>query len=57
MQVSIEVKNPTGRNRLTPSQKELVKQGWLLHVVRTVGDAFDVTREHMKQFHNGRRDT
>lgn len=35
----VEVKNPKGRNRLTPFQEELLSDKWPLHVVRTPEEA------------------
>lgn len=35
----VEIKNPDGRDRLTPFQKELLAEGWPLHIVRTPEEA------------------
>lgn len=35
----VEIKNPEGRDKLTPFQKKLIAEGWPLHVVRTPEEA------------------
>lgn len=35
----LEIKNPDGRDRLTPLQGALIDHGWPLHVVRTPEEA------------------
>jgi hypothetical protein len=37
--VLIEVKNPSGRDRLTRAQQKALSMGWPIHVVRSVEDA------------------
>ncbi|MBE9242697.1 VRR-NUC domain-containing protein [Synechocystis salina] len=37
--VLIEVKNPSGRDRLTRAQEKAIAMGWPIAIVRTVEDA------------------
>jgi Holliday junction resolvase len=37
--ILIEVKNPNGRDRLTPAQLKAIQCGWPIHVVKSVEDA------------------
>jgi hypothetical protein len=37
--ILIEIKNPSGRDRLTPAQEKAIGMGWPIAVVRTPEDA------------------
>ena len=50
-QLSVEVKNPEGRNRDTKSQKALKARGWYLHTVTGVADVLALTSAHAREFH------